>query len=368
MNGTRAAALLRQPERRGRSTCSSARSACATRSRSRSGSSVDEDTVPLAELLLTKLQIIELNEKDVRDTVALLARARGDRRRRGRQRARSSPRSAATTGGSAARSRRTSRASASISADYEVDRRRRRRRGSTRSSSASRRTPKSRSWKLRAKVGERKRWYRAARRGLDSAMRIFFATDVHGSETCWRKFLNAGAHYQADVLVLGGDMTGKALVPIIHDGGGNWHATLLENRQSSTARRRWPRSRTRSSGAATTRSAPIPRSCSELHDDESALARASSRRRCSRRSRSGWTSPTSASAGTGMRVLLLPGQRRSVRGRRGHRAGEARRARRGARRRHRRLPDGLDRLGEPHAVGHVPRGGRARPARRGSTR
>jgi hypothetical protein len=33
---------------------------------------VDADTVPLAELLLTKLQIVELNEKDVRDTVALL--------------------------------------------------------------------------------------------------------------------------------------------------------------------------------------------------------------------------------------------------------------------------------------------------------
>ena len=33
---------------------------------------IDPDTVPLAELLLTKLQIIELNEKDVRDTVALL--------------------------------------------------------------------------------------------------------------------------------------------------------------------------------------------------------------------------------------------------------------------------------------------------------
>jgi hypothetical protein len=33
---------------------------------------VDADTVPLAELLLTKLQIIELNEKDVRDTVAML--------------------------------------------------------------------------------------------------------------------------------------------------------------------------------------------------------------------------------------------------------------------------------------------------------
>lgn len=62
-------------------------------------------------------------------------------------------------------------------------------------------------------------------------MRIFFATDVHGSETCWRKFLNAGVHYKADALILGGDMTGKALVPVIHDGGDNWHATLLENRQ-----------------------------------------------------------------------------------------------------------------------------------------
>ena len=62
-------------------------------------------------------------------------------------------------------------------------------------------------------------------------MRIFFATDIHGSETCWKKFLNAGPHYEADVVILGGDMTGKALVPVIDDGGGRWHATLLENRQ-----------------------------------------------------------------------------------------------------------------------------------------
>ena len=62
-------------------------------------------------------------------------------------------------------------------------------------------------------------------------MRIFFATDVHGSEVCWRKFLNSGKHYKADVIILGGDMTGKALVPVIDDGGGRWHATLLEHRQ-----------------------------------------------------------------------------------------------------------------------------------------
>lgn len=50
-------------------------------------------------------------------------------------------------------------------------------------------------------------------------MKIFYATDVHGSEVCWRKFLNAGPFYNADVLVLGGDMTGKAMVPIVNRNG-----------------------------------------------------------------------------------------------------------------------------------------------------
>jgi Icc-related predicted phosphoesterase len=63
-------------------------------------------------------------------------------------------------------------------------------------------------------------------------VRIFFATDVHGSEICWRKFLNSGQHYSADAIILGGDMTGKALDPVVDDGDGSWHATLLEHRQT----------------------------------------------------------------------------------------------------------------------------------------
>jgi Icc-related predicted phosphoesterase len=65
----------------------------------------------------------------------------------------------------------------------------------------------------------------------DPDMRVYFATDIHGSETCWRKFLNSGKHYEANVMVLGGDMTGKALVPIVEEGNGRWQATLLENRR-----------------------------------------------------------------------------------------------------------------------------------------
>ena len=58
-------------------------------------------------------------------------------------------------------------------------------------------------------------------------MRIFFATDIHGSDVCWRKFLNAGAFHKADVLIMGGDMTGKAMVPITV-GNGSWRVTLQE--------------------------------------------------------------------------------------------------------------------------------------------
>src|SRR3972149_3808393 len=50
------------------------------------------------------------------------------------------------------------------------------------------------------------------------ATRIFFATDIHGSEVAFRKFVNAGKFYEADVLILGGDVAGKLLIPILKDG------------------------------------------------------------------------------------------------------------------------------------------------------
>ncbi|MHA2061952.1 MAG: metallophosphoesterase family protein, partial [Candidatus Sifarchaeia archaeon] len=49
--------------------------------------------------------------------------------------------------------------------------------------------------------------------------RIFFATDIHGSERCFKKFIKAGEFYKADVLILGGDISGKSLIPMIEDNG-----------------------------------------------------------------------------------------------------------------------------------------------------
>jgi Icc-related predicted phosphoesterase len=59
-------------------------------------------------------------------------------------------------------------------------------------------------------------------------IRLFFATDVHGSEKCWKKFISGAKFYEAQVLILGGDMTGKAIVPIIAQAGGKYKVTLLE--------------------------------------------------------------------------------------------------------------------------------------------
>jgi uncharacterized protein len=58
--------------------------------------------------------------------------------------------------------------------------------------------------------------------------RIFFATDVHGSEQCFRKWLNAARVYEAQVLILGGDVTGKMIIPLVTTGDGVWRGEIYE--------------------------------------------------------------------------------------------------------------------------------------------
>jgi Icc-related predicted phosphoesterase len=57
--------------------------------------------------------------------------------------------------------------------------------------------------------------------------RVFFTTDLHGSTVVFKKFINAGKFFEAQVLVLGGDMIGKMIVPIVSQGGGHFSANYL---------------------------------------------------------------------------------------------------------------------------------------------
>ncbi|GAA5266459.1 uncharacterized protein ACOSOMT5_P2886 [Acidiphilium sp. MT5] len=61
---------------------------------------------------------------------------------------------------------------------------------------------------------------------MSAPYKLFYASDIHGSEKCFLKFINAGKFYKADALVLGGDITGKMVVPLIARGK-NWTARFL---------------------------------------------------------------------------------------------------------------------------------------------
>jgi len=59
------------------------------------------------------------------------------------------------------------------------------------------------------------------------SIRIFFVSDIHGSNMCYRKFLNALKVYNVDIGILLGDLTGKMLIPLVEKTGGGWQTTFM---------------------------------------------------------------------------------------------------------------------------------------------
>ena len=55
---------------------------------------------------------------------------------------------------------------------------------------------------------------------MAKSVRIYLASDFHAAEKAWRKFLNAIKLnvYKADIALVAGDFTGKAIVPIVENG------------------------------------------------------------------------------------------------------------------------------------------------------
>ena len=136
-------------------------------------------------------------------------------------------------------------------------------------------------------------------------MRIFFATDIHGSEVCWRKFLNAGKFHKADVLIMGGDMTGKAMVPIVANGS-NWELELQGQRHVLTTEDELRAMEKRISDRGYY---PVRLTRDEV---DAWAADADARRRpvqggdARQRSSAGWRSATSGWPGPGIRCIVSP--------------------------------------------------------------
>ncbi len=82
------------------------------------------------------------------------------------------------------------------------------------------------------------------------ATRIFYACDIHGSESCFQKFMNSARFYGVDVLILAGDLTGKGIVPFVEQRDGSYGIDFLGERHRIKARKKLAelRARVRDSG------------------------------------------------------------------------------------------------------------------------
>lgn len=58
-------------------------------------------------------------------------------------------------------------------------------------------------------------------------IKLFFVTDLHGSELCFRKFISAVSIYKADVAIALGDLAGKMVVPVFDEGNGTFDCNFL---------------------------------------------------------------------------------------------------------------------------------------------
>lgn len=139
----------------------------------------------------------------------------------------------------------------------------------------------------------------------DGTTTLYFATDLHGSEICFRKFVNAASFYGADLLVLGGDLTGKLVVPLVQQPDGRYRAwvhgkeRLLDEAGAERVERQ-----ARVSGSYTKRMRPEEHEHLRAHPEAveelfAELMRATLRR---------WLEfANERLAGSGVRILTAPG-------------------------------------------------------------
>jgi hypothetical protein len=204
---------------------------------------VDSPTIPLAELLLEKMQIVKVNEKDIIDTIMLLL----EHDICGDDEDHINSQHVAKLCAAEWRLWRTSSMNLEKVRDYlphldlEEDQKQV---VTTRVSellSGMERLPQGalaggpRQGRRQSQVVTRpstRRRRRMAfvkkRKGGGRRVRLFYATDLHGSERTYRKFVNAAKFYKVDHLVMGGDIMGKFLIPIIDEGDGHFRVTLQD--------------------------------------------------------------------------------------------------------------------------------------------
>ena len=193
--------------------------------------------------------------------------------------------------------------------------------------------------------------------------RLFYCTDLHGSEICFRKFLSAGKVYEADTVLMGGDCTGKMVIPIIDrataTGSCSWSGGDVELRGEQELAEL--ETQIKNNGLYPVRMTAEEREA--LAGDSDRLA--SLFERVMVETLTAWLALAEERLGdSGLQVIVTPGQRRRALGRRGDRELELRGGGRGQDRPDRGSPrDAQPRLVQRDPVGHAARMPRGRAGR-----
>src|SRR5436309_7864915 len=60
---------------------------------------------------------------------------------------------------------------------------------------------------------------------------FFYTSDLHGSDLCFRKAIDATVHYEASALVIGGDLAGKSLTKVVRKARGYYEAEVAGKKE-----------------------------------------------------------------------------------------------------------------------------------------
>ncbi len=139
-----------------------------------------------------------------------------------------------------------------------------------------------------------------------SDTRILYATDFHGSNAFFRKYLAAALQYKANVLIVGGDVTGKAMIPIVHHSQDHYLGHLFGRKEEPSTPQELEKLKQTISNVGFYPIVLEPDEAAALEADSSAMSLRFEQEMCTR-VREWLTLAGEKLAGSGARLYFMPG-------------------------------------------------------------
>ena len=146
-----------------------------------------------------------------------------------------------------------------------------------------------------------------------------FCSDIHASRKRWKKFLNSWKFYEADHIIVGGDITGKFVVPVIERGGDTYSVTFMGIERTVRAGAELDTILTRIADAGQVPFVTTPGRVRDVRGEPGPHPDDLFKKLLTDRRRSGWPRPDEKLRGTGVRRFVSGANDEIFQDRRRHR-------------------------------------------------